>query len=297
MYCSQYQLRRQGQDYEDIKPLPCRSWRCEHCAPGRRAQLMAIAASGRPTSCLTLTVNTDTGSNPQQRYTMLHNAWKILVKRIIRQYKQAACNRWLLNTEEGYEYQEIKSYRMTRRVLPKTIKTLNYMAFIEETQKGEPHLHIMLRSGYIPQRWLSQQMNELLQSPIVWIERVKGAKRAIAYVCKYVTKAPAQFGKGRRYWVSRKYRVIGRENPTAPIMSRTNSQLVVQQFTELLTEIRRRGLFVIPVPGPILRVMPMKTAWAKYRDGHEWKFCPEVFAAQTWHAQQSGHFMPATAGA
>jgi hypothetical protein len=246
---------------------------------------MAIAASGKPTACLTLTVNTAVADSPSARYVLLHDAWKVLAKRIIRQFAMPAEKRWILYSEDEGQYQEIRAYVFTRKVIAKTIKRLHYMAFIEETEAGEPHLHILLRTAYIPQRWLSQQMQEILQSPIVWIEKIKGVKSAIAYVCKYVTKAPAQFGKGRRYWLSRGYRVTNKEKQEQPVMSRKNSQLVVQQFSELLHEIRRRGLFVLPTAENTLRLFPMKRAFALFGDGVGWKTCPEVMAAYLWRSR------------
>lgn len=174
MLCSEFQIVKPGPDFEDIKPLPCNRWSCEYCGPRRRSKLVQLAASGHPNKILTLTVNPAVGSSPVERRALLHDAWKRLVKRILRHFK------W---------------------------KSFDYMAFIEKTVKGEPHLHILLRCGYIPQRWISSQMKGMLNAPIVWIEQVKGTAQAIRYVTKYVGKAPAQFGTGKRYWVSRRWRL------------------------------------------------------------------------------------------
>jgi hypothetical protein len=50
-------------------------------------------------------------------------------------------------------------------------------------------------------------MRELVGSPICWIEAVKGTSAAVRYVTKYVTKAPAQFGNAKRYYVSKRWRI------------------------------------------------------------------------------------------
>jgi len=154
------------------KPLKCRSWGCDLCAPDRRRQLMALAAAGEPIRFLTLTVNPNVGSSQEERLRMLANAWRVTVKRLRRRY-------------EG--------------------KPIEYLAVVEETKEGEPHLHILLRSPYIPQAYISQCMRELLSSPIVDIRRIRSPKEVVRYVAKYITKAPKQFGSAKRYWTSQAY--------------------------------------------------------------------------------------------
>lgn len=242
MLCSQVQLRRQDLVATTVKILPCGSWNCETCAPHRRKQLMAIAASGSPTICLTLTHVFTPGSNQQEHYKELHNAWRLLVKRILRQFSKPPEQRWVMEHKEGGLYQDLRYLQITRKTKAKKIKKLHYMAFAEETKNGEPHLHILLRTVFIPQPWIADQMREIIQSPITWIEKIKGPKAAIAYVTKYVTKAPAQFGKSRRYWVSRWYQLIKRERDKKPLYDRINTKVVFQAFTELILEIVTQGL-------------------------------------------------------
>ena len=145
MLCSHYQLTRQAENRTEVLLLPCRSWQCDYCQPGRKNQLKAVAASGEPNICLTLTINVATGETPSERYRILHNSWKILAKRILRQFKLPAEKRWTLKTEDGHEYQDIVSYRVTRNTSSDKITALHYMAFAEETKQKEPHLHILLR--------------------------------------------------------------------------------------------------------------------------------------------------------
>jgi hypothetical protein len=168
------QLVKSDEGFDDIKPLPCNRWSCERCGVLRRQDLIELATSGQPNKCLTLTVNPANGFSPTDRRNRLHDAWKKLVKRILRKH------RW---------------------------SELPYMAFLERTKAGEPHLHILLRCPFISQKWLAAQMRDLIGAPIVWIEQIRNTTQAIKYVTKYVTKEPAQFGTGKRYWVSRKWRI------------------------------------------------------------------------------------------
>lgn len=172
MLCSEIQLVKSDYGGEDVLPLACNRWSCPYCGPKRRRRLMAMAANGLPTRMLTLTVSPAVGSSPLERRQLLHDAWKKLTKRIMR--------------KEGW-------------------KQLHYMAFVEKTKRGEPHLHILLRCGYISQKWISAQMRDLVGAPFVWISLIRNAEHAVRYVAKYVTKEPAQFGSLKRYWRSRWY--------------------------------------------------------------------------------------------
>jgi len=167
--CREWTLVKHLPEFRLAKPLKCRSWSCELCAPERKAKLFAQAAAGNPTRFLTLTVNPKVGTDPGDRLDKLANAWRLCVKRLRR-----------LHPKDGIEY----------------------LAIVEETKAGEPHLHILLRAPFIPQRLISAWMGEIMESPIVDIRKVRNAGAAIAYVAKYVTKAPKQFGCRKRYWMS-----------------------------------------------------------------------------------------------
>jgi len=135
----------------------------------RRSQLLAKCAAGQPTRLLTLTVNPAVGADPDERLILLANAWRIIVKRLRRERGKG---------------------------------TVEYLAVVEYTKAGEPHLHILLRSGYVPQALLSSWMEELIGAPIVDIRAIRNQKEVIRYVAKYVTK-DIEAGAGRkRYWAS-----------------------------------------------------------------------------------------------
>lgn len=152
--------------------LYCRSWLCPDCMPKRLRQLKRFAAGGNPSTFMTLTVSPRTGETIELRARALADGLKLLIKRARRKWTKGE---------------------------------IEYMAIFEETKKGEPHLHILMRAPFIPQRWLSQQMDELIAAPIVDIRRVASAKHAAAYVAKYVAKGPKAFGSLKRYWSSQGY--------------------------------------------------------------------------------------------
>jgi len=167
--CREWSLVKLQDPERHIRPLYCRSWGCEVCAPRRRTGLMAKAAAGNPSRFITLTVNPRIGENPDARLLLLANAWRNTCKRIKRRWPD---------------------------------KPFSYLAIVESTKAGEPHLHILWRGPYVPQKFLSDCMAELIESPIVDIRKIKGLKEVIRYVAKYVTKNPHHFGTGKRYWSS-----------------------------------------------------------------------------------------------
>lgn len=181
MLCAQFLLVKPGDRSDDVLPLACRAWDCQYCAPRRKARLIAQAAAGNPNKLLTLTAKPKEGETPTERLTLLHTAWKKLTKRIMRKYH------W-----------------------PK----LHYLAVVEKTKRGEPHLHILLRCGFIPQRWLSAQMQELAGAPVVDIRAIHNARHAIRYVTKYIGKAPGKFGTHQRYWMSRDWEQVKVDDDT-----------------------------------------------------------------------------------
>jgi len=160
--------------------LKCRSWTCEHCRPERRRQLMAQAASGEPNRFITLTTNPRVGEGPEQRLKALSHAWNVIVKRLRRQHPNKRCE---------------------------------YLAVVEATKRGEPHLHILYRGPFVPQKVLSFWMAELTEAKIVDIRKVKHQREVVRYVAKYITKKPAQFGASKRYWKSRAYVLEDTEDP------------------------------------------------------------------------------------
>jgi hypothetical protein len=152
--------------------LRCKRWTCGDCGPKRRKRLIAEAMSGAPTSFLTLTYNARREGTPEEHAADLSHAWRLLRKRMLRKWS-------------GHRFP--------------------FIAVFERTQRGEPHLHILLRGPYIPQQWLSEQMDDLIESPICDIRFIRSRQQVAGYVAKYVGKDPEHFGTSKRYWSSRDY--------------------------------------------------------------------------------------------
>lgn len=169
MLCSQAKIVKYGQGMTSAKLLKCRSWQCEICRPDRAKQLVAMAIKGQAKIFITLTVRRGDPETVNERCKELIAAW--------RKVRSRACKKY------GY-------------------KSIPFLAVVEAQKSGEPHLHIIARVPWIEQAWLSQQMHQLINSPICWIETVQSRRKLANYVAKYCGKDPHKFGTCKRYWTS-----------------------------------------------------------------------------------------------
>lgn len=169
MYCGSSALVKTVPTHKTIYCLRCRSWGCDDCAPARASQLRALCKHGKPTRFLTLTIRFHDGDDPDKKAQELARAWRLLRQRI--------CKRW-------------------------KVKKVHFIAVWESTKRGAPHLHIFLRGRYLQHAWLSAQMDDLIGSPVVSIEKIENRDKAANYVTKYITKEAKQFKGCKRYWRS-----------------------------------------------------------------------------------------------
>jgi len=201
-----------------IEPLWCKCWSCELCAPRRRSRLIRDVIDGKPTKFLTLTTGPEVTGTPERKAEKLVDAWRALRKRIRLELSMPEHERW--RTPSG-----IARHRRLRRHersyiggTPPKLPPLPFFAVFEATKKGQPHLHIVLRAPFMPQKWLSAQMLELLKSPILDVRAIDSTTRVAAYIAKYLGKDPHQFGTCKRYWHSKDWNVT--PEPEAPESSK-----------------------------------------------------------------------------
>ena len=168
----------------NLHPLKCKRWSCLVCNPLRQARLKREAHRGKPNTFITLTVCPSEHTTPEARARDLVSAWR----KVRRRAKRGWGN-----------------------------KKIPFIAIFEETQKGEPHLHILARTKWIPQNWLSEEMQREIGAPVVDIKRINSVKAASRYVCKYVGKNPRHYGGCKRYWRSLDYLIEPAEERKDPI--------------------------------------------------------------------------------
>ena len=164
-----YSIVKQEGKRLTVAPVPCKSWDCDTCAPKRKKQLQFKARAGRPNRFITLTCNPSLLLSKDQQAQLLSRSWRNVRRR-------------------------------AKRAFPGN--KIEFLAIFEQTQSGFPHLHILARSRYIPQKWLSNAMESLASAPIVDVRRVKNKRQAAKYVSKYIAKNPKRFIRTKRYWTS-----------------------------------------------------------------------------------------------
>lgn len=164
-------VKQQGGTIRAIK-VTCRSWGCESCSRDRAKKLIREAQEGAPERFITLTVNPHWFNSPIERAQKLVAAWRLIRRRFLKMRPNAV---------------------------------VEFMAVFERTKLGEPHLHIVQRGSFMPQKWLSSQLEELIGAKIVDIRYIRSKKTVAFYIFKYIGKEPFQFGTLKRYWRSRRF--------------------------------------------------------------------------------------------
>lgn len=150
--------------------LKCKRWSCEICRPDNRRRVIRLAAKGQPDKFMTLTSKAFQYETPDIAAQAMRDAFARLI-------------------------------RLMRKRFPS--KTLEYMRVFEATKSGWPHLHILLRAPFIPQRWLSAAWNRLLGSKIVDIRPVGTGEGVANYVSKYIGKDVHRFAGVTRWFRSK----------------------------------------------------------------------------------------------
>ncbi len=172
MFCAEWALVKEQGRETTVLPLLCKCWTCEECNPRRKHRLAQEAIAGNPNRFLTITSRYKQDGCPHAAARALVKAWRII------------------RTE--YEKKHGKG-------------SLQFLAVFEATKKGWPHLHIVVRSGWIDWHWLKKRMSYLLDSPSVDIRKIKSVQQLSHYLTKYLTKKPEAFKGTKRYWRSLRF--------------------------------------------------------------------------------------------
>lgn len=135
----------------------------------KRRDLWHKAVKGNPRIFLTLTLKPDPASTPD-----LHAAALVRHFRMLRQYLMR---------------------RLKRR-------SPTFLAVVEAHESGWPHLHILLRSGFIHHRLIREWWERQTGSWQIDIRLAKGKRQVASYVSKYISKNPARFEHVKRFWCS-----------------------------------------------------------------------------------------------
>lgn len=216
-YCGERSIVKSNAAMIEAVTLKCRAWTCPDCEPLRKAQLIAQAHRGRPNTFITLTVRSTRYANPAMAAQALAGAWRIITKRAAREAARSVhASPYPFGACEGEEWDLNGRTHWPRQVRFQG-ETLQYLAVIEAHKSGWPHLHILCRSEWIDQKWLKAQTIDLLDAPIVDVQRINRHSQVNAYVAKYCGKCAHKFGTAKRYWQTKRYPKQKYEKPAKKV--------------------------------------------------------------------------------
>lgn len=188
-------------------PIKCNRWSCEICGPVRQRKLIAQGMAGRPTAFITITHRRRLGLTREQAAQELTRALATVVLRFKREQKKPPSQRYILKHFEEHHFYRRKVRKIAEREDRKRREVSAYLWVLEAHKSGWPHMHILWRGRYVPQQWLSEQLAELLGSPICDVRRVKDRAAYARYVAAYCGKEPHRFGTTKRYSQTRNYQL------------------------------------------------------------------------------------------
>lgn len=138
-------------------PTYCHRWDCDRCAEVRVRRARAMAAAGKPERRLTLT----TRPRPWMSLRAAVRLWRKWFTRFLREIR-------------------------------KLFGHTPYMVFLETHKSGWPHLHVLVRGCYMPQRMLSDIWLRITGSFKVHVQGVANTWQAVEEASKYYLKTAQQ---------------------------------------------------------------------------------------------------------
>lgn len=226
--CSHLTSIKSSADSREIAPVRCKRWTCPTCHQINRARVIALARAGKPRAMLTLTVSSEHYDTPEQAAAALKDGLRLLRLRLKRHPR---------------------------------FEQFEFLAVFEKHKSGFPHLHLLIRGGFIPWRWLRRRWEEITGSHQVDIRKIDTRGKAAFYVSKYIGKDLSAFEGCKRWWRSHGYNE-GQPEDQAPAWTQCEFAAWDTDFNALrflllhdgwtLEKAGRERWAIRPPPGPHL---------------------------------------------
>jgi hypothetical protein len=229
--CTDRTVVNEGYAEGTISTLKCKRWSCDQCQPMLRREVIDHGRNGLPNKMLTLTWNAARTETPEEAARVLKNAWVNLRRRMEREL---------------------------------SITKVPFLAVFERTKRGYPHLHILLRCDYVDQAWISEQMKDMIDAPIVDIRSIENKKHYFFYATKYIGKELTAFQGCKRWWRSHNYEIEKEER--APMLL-FGDRLVVEPVDFYTAKSRiLKGAY---------NVLNERRGWLHYERAGQRRYVPE----------------------
>jgi hypothetical protein len=194
----------------------CRKWDCEICGPRRRWALARRIRQARPNRFLTLTT-------APKGFVLLKPATK----------EEPAV--WTAEETPRQVFDRTRRKLTTfLTYLKRKLGRLEYIRVLEQTKRGYPHYHLLLRSPWIDYDTAKAKWEQLTGAWMIDIQKIKKDERNIRYITKYLTKANHVTITKRRVTFSKNFfpKRPPREQPLLGLRHHKDGQLYVHELVE-----------------------------------------------------------------
>lgn len=180
--CGAASIVRRSGDVEHVCVFRCKRADRECCADWYRGRLIAKIVGGKPTHHLVLTIRWLPGDDADKAARQLKDAW-----------------------------QSFKLWWNRRNPKKKVVCLETW----EAAPNGRPHLHLAVRTKFLPVKPLRAWMRHKIGSPELKIKPIPDGRAAAGYITKYIGKGADKFRGLARYSCTRDW--DQREKPQDPV--------------------------------------------------------------------------------
>lgn len=145
----------EGPSWKAVDQVACKKWDCPICGHTKAFLLRTRIKGANYNRFITLTHRPIPGDTPESALRRMRHDWHTLHKALQRRQGK---------------------------------RKIAYVAVVEWTKNGWPHLHILYKGKFIRQQELSNLWNHIHGAPIVDIRKITTEKKEAEYISKYLTK-------------------------------------------------------------------------------------------------------------
>lgn len=150
--------------------VPCLTWGCRPCRDAKVKQLIARVYTAKPNAWMTLTTRVEETVTPREQFL--------------------------------WSSRKVSLFAITWRRLAGEFE---YIRFVEATEQGWPHFHLICRAAHLKKHWISRAWCQHTGSFIIDFDPITNPKYVAGYCTKYATKQSYLSFTNRRIANSKKF--------------------------------------------------------------------------------------------